>query len=137
MSVIENTIPKTIPVTTVFMEVSINVKRLFEFISRGVGIVKRLFELFPALLYQNAKCLIYHRYHRRNLTHAIEREPLRPKAAHLVRCRPATSFGAIAAKGNAALSDRSHKHVVNRCGRRLRTRGAKSMICSWKASSWP
>jgi hypothetical protein len=51
--VIENTIPKTIPVTTVFMEGSlapINVKRLFEFISRGVGIVKRLFELFCPLL---------------------------------------------------------------------------------------
>ncbi len=51
-SVIENTIPKTIPVTTVFMEGSSvgpnQVKRLFEFISRGVGIVKRLFELFPA-----------------------------------------------------------------------------------------
>ena len=51
MSVIENTIPKTIPVTTVFMEGSLagqsqkHVKRVFEFISRGVGIVKRLFEL--------------------------------------------------------------------------------------------
>ena len=60
MSVIENTIPKTIPVTTVFMEGSlvgpINVKRLFEFISRGVGIVKRLFELFPAHPLLESKC---------------------------------------------------------------------------------
>ena len=52
MSVIENTIPKTIPVTTVFMEGSLvgpqsqkHVKRLFEFIARGAGIVKHLFEL--------------------------------------------------------------------------------------------
>jgi hypothetical protein len=50
MSVIENTTPKTIPVTTVFMEGSLvgpHVKRLFEFIARGVGIVKHLFELSP------------------------------------------------------------------------------------------
>jgi hypothetical protein len=51
MSAIENTIPNTIPVTTVLMEfmegslAGFNLKRLFEFIPRSVGIVKRLFEL--------------------------------------------------------------------------------------------
>ena len=60
MSAIENTIPNTIPVTTVFMEFmegslvgnqsQKHIKRLFEFISRGVGIVKRSFELWATKL---------------------------------------------------------------------------------------
>jgi hypothetical protein len=73
MSVIENTIPKTIPVTTVFMEGSLvgpqsqkHVKRLFEFIARGIGIVKHLFELsstyplpcFKVLMRQNAESIV-------------------------------------------------------------------------------
>src|SRR6516165_10257960 len=35
------------------------------------------------------------------------------KAAHLVRCGPSTGLGAVVAKWNAALFDRSHEHVVN------------------------
>src|SRR6516165_10120941 len=35
------------------------------------------------------------------------------KAAHLVRCRPSTSLGAIVTKRNAALFDRPHERVVN------------------------
>src|SRR5262249_57562837 len=35
------------------------------------------------------------------------------EAAHLVRCRPSTCFGAVVTERNAAVFDRPHEHVVN------------------------
>src|SRR6516225_9808169 len=57
------------------------------------------------------------------------------KAAHLVRCGPSTGLGAVVAKWNAALFDRSHEHVVNLS--RAFHRTAPSLVSSvGSVSAW-
>src|SRR5215471_3670619 len=63
------------------------------------------------------------------------------KAAHLVRCCPSTSFGAVVTKRNTALSDRPPERIVNLSRAFHRTApslvssvGSVGLGSSWEAS---